>query len=691
VRVPFAALMLAAAAGAGGAQAADSAPRRLAPVVTIGRNAGTPTLELPYAISTEQPDSLRPGQRHVQLGETTLGLNGVVVADRTNPAQDPRISIRGVGARSSFGVRGIRILRDGMPLTLPDGQTPVDYMDLEDVGSVEALRGPAASLYGNAAGGVIDFRSAPFAAAPVAAQLRESYGSYNTERIAGVIDGSFSQGGYEANYGYLSSNGYRQHSNVQLTNGYGHLSAVAGGWDLGVQLMAIDEPTAENPGALTKAEVDSNPQLADPRSVLKNARKQVTQLQTGISARHAIDGDGVFSAQLYGGTRSLYNPLTFGIVNVDRVSYGGSLGAVFPGHIAGLRNTFMAGVDAQRMNDDRQNWNNCNGVPSPTVACPTIPSEKGTLTLDQNEIVSSVGPYVRDELAVAADAIVTLGLRGDWTRFEVKDHFLSDSDNSGHTTMSALSPMLGFVYKLSPLDALYANVAEGFETPTTTELANHPDGSAGINPDLKPQRSWNYEIGAKGFLSSRVQYDVALYDTEVAEELIPYEVTGGGGRVYYRNAGKTRRTGIELGMSTEAGPVELALAYSWSRNVFVEFAVDTNRYNGNAIPGVPRNVLQLAATYRYRELFATVEGVGKSTVWADDGNTASAPGYFVVNLRAGGTALFGRPWLTPVLGVSNLFGVRYVGSVAVNAALGRYYEPAPQLVYYLGLTLGVNR
>jgi iron complex outermembrane receptor protein len=668
----------------------DTAAVVLTPVVTVAREAGRSTLELPYAISSQRPDSQRPGQRHVLISDATLALNGVVVADRTNPTQDPRISIRGVGARSSFGVRGIRILRDGMPLTLPDGQTPVDYLDLEAIGRVEAMRGAASSLYGNASGGVIDFRSAPFAIDPVSGQVRASFAGYNSERITGVVSGGFARGGYEANYGYTSSDGYRAHSNVQLTNGYGHSVFGAGAWDLGVQVMGLDMPTALNPGALNRTELDTNPRQADPRSVLKDASKSVKQVQLGLSARRTIDGDGEFSAQLYGGTRNLYNPLTFAVVNVDRYSYGGSARAFFPGHLWSKLNRLTAGIDAALQNDDRQNWNNCHGVPTVTAACPVLPSAKGTLTLDQTEIVSSLGPYVRDELELSKDYILSLGVRGDWTRFTVQDHFLADSDNSGSATMSAVSPMIGFVARTSPLHSLYANIAAGFETPTATELANHEDGSAGINPDLKPQHSWNFEIGAKGVLARRFVYDLALYDTEVQEELIPYQVTGGGGRVYYRNAGQTRRYGLEVGLNSTLGPWELGVAYSWSHFRFVEFVVDTNRYNGNAVPGVPENVLQLQATYHYRTLFATAELVNKSSIWVNDANTADAPAYTTVNLRLGGTALLGRPWLQPVIGVSNLFNKSYVGSVAVNAAAGRYYEPAPTRVYYAGLTVGYN-
>ncbi|HUO52538.1 MAG TPA: TonB-dependent receptor [Gemmatimonadaceae bacterium] len=690
-----AAAALAACALPAAAQRGDSAAppardsvTRLAPVVTVARGGRRSTLDLPYAISRTRPDSARPGQRHVQLSETALALNGAVIADRTNPAQDPRVSIRGVGARSQFGVRGIRILRDGMPLTLPDGQTPIDYLDLEAIGTVEAMRGAASSLYGNASGGVIDFRTAPPPDAPLAAQVRASWAGYGSERYAGVLGGSFRDGGWDANYGYMQTDGYRAHAAMQATNGYGRMLYGAGAWSLELQTMGLDMPVALNPGALTQAELDSNPRMADPRSVLKDARKVVSQIQTGLSARRPLGDGGDFSAQFYGGTRDLYNPLTFAIVGVDRYAYGAGARATIPGHIGAGANRLTAGVDAQYQHDDRSNWANCNGLAAPTAACPSLAVEQGALTLQQTEIVSSLGPYLRDELDVADGWILSLGVRGDWTRFEVQDRFLADGDASGSTTMSAVSPMAGVVWRAAEAASLYANIAGGFETPTVTELTNQPDGSAGINEGLQPQRSWNYEIGAKGVLAGRTTYDVALYDTEVQQELIPFQAPSG--RTYYRNAGRTRRSGFELGLATAAGPVELAFTYGLSRFVFVDFAVDTNVYDGNTVPGVPEHVAQFAGTYRWRALWGTLELVAKSRVYANDANSASAPGYLVVNVRAGGSALWGKGRLQPVIGVSNLFGARYVGSVAVNAALGQYYEPAPGRVLTLGLSAGLD-
>ena len=662
---------------------------RLAPVVTVSRDVGRSVLDLPYAITSVRPDSQRPGQQHLAADQALFGLPGVVVATRTNPSQDVRIAIRGFGSRSSFGVRSVRILRDGMPLTNADGQTPLDYLDLESIGRIEVIRGTAASLYGNASGGVIDIRSAASPADNFAAQLRSEGGSYETSRFTGVIGGTFKNGSYDANVGHTSTNSYRQYSAQRLTNGYGRVLYTSGGTDFEVQAMGIDEPTAQNPGALTAAQADSAPWMADPSQLRKHARKEVRMVQTGLSARHALLGTGELFAQIYGGGRSLYNPLTFAIVRVNRGQWGGGARATVPLELFGLDHRASFGVDVQGLSDHRFNWANCNGVATPTANCVDLGKEQGALSLDQQEKVSSVGPYVRDEVQFGGRYTLSAGIRADYVKFEVDDNLPvseSNPDDSGTRTLHAWSPMVGIVAKLSPLHAAYANVSRAFETPTTTELGNQANGTGGFNPDLQPQRSTTYEIGLKGIVLSHVLYDIAGFDTEVHDELIAFEVPDGNGRTYYRNAGKTSRQGVEAAVQTDVDAFTLAASYTYSHFRFRDYTAGSVSLAGNTIPGIPAHQMQASATYHYRTLFATVEGQGKSKQYVDDANTAQAAGYGIMNLRAGGTALFGRPWLAPSIGVQNVFDHHYIASVAINAAAGKYYEPSPGRAVYAQLT-----
>ena len=433
----------------------------------------------------------------------------------------------------------------------------------------------------------------------------------------------------------------------------------------------------------------------------KAARKVVHQLQFGLSATHPVSDtrDGELFAQLYGGTRDLYNPQTFAVVDVGRVQYGGGARAILPFEL-GVRQRFSIGLDVSMQNDLRKNWANCNAVTTTNPSCPTAstnPAEKGVLQLDQRELVSSIGPYVRDELRAGDRVNLSAGVRADYIRFEVQDHFLSDGrDDSGSRVLHAVSPMGGAVVRLSAQSALYANVGTAFETPTTTELGNQPNGNAGLNFDLKPQFSTTYETGLKGSLAYRVQYDVALFQTEVRDELIPYQVPGGSGRTYTRNAGRTRRQGVELAAGSEIGPFVVSTAYTYSHFRFRDFVSTAGtQLAGNAIPGIPEQQLQASATWRFRSVYATIEGLGKSAVYVDDANSARAAGFTVYNLRYGAEALGRMAWVSPTVSVQNLFDKKYVGSVAINAAgtpaTAKFYEPAPRRTFLFGLTVGAGR
>jgi len=679
--------------------AQDTVARRLPPVVTVTRDVGRSPLDLPYAISSVRPDSLLPGQSHTLVEQTLALLPGVTVANRNNPSQDTRVSIRGFGARSAFGVRSIRVMRDGMPLTLPDGQTPIDYLDLEDVSRVESIRGTASALYGNASGGVIDLRSPTAPATPAAVQLRSWAGANGMRRTAGLFGGTAGNFSYQGSIGRTASTGYREFARQRLTNGFARVTGTVAGTDLALVGLGLDMPLALNPGALTRAQLDSSPSMADPLSIRKIARKEVHQMQVGLSGRHAIAGNGELVVQGYTGTRSLFNPLTFAVVGVDRHLGGAAARATLPVTTGAALNRVSVGVDFQRFNDARKNWANCNAVPTANASCPAVNVEKGALTLDQREIVSSIGPYVRDELEIGR-LRATAGVRADNVKFEVRDGFLTDGRNdSGERTLHAVSPMLGIAARVTPLASLYANLSSAFETPTTTELGNQADGSAGLNRDLKPQYSTTVETGVKGFLGGRVQYDLAAFQTSVRDELIPFEIPNGNGRTYFRNAGRTKRRGVEVALGTEVplpvGRATLDGSYSFSNFRFGDFRVGTNQYSDNRIPGIPEHVVQLSGTWHVRDFFFTADGAAKSRVYVNDANAAWADGFTVVNLRAGLSSITGKAWLSPVIGVQNLFDRRYVGSVAVNAsgatlAATKFYEPAPGRTWLVGLSAATS-
>jgi len=674
------------------AHAQDTAVTQLRPVlVEVARGAHRSPLDLPFAVTVQTPDSQRPGQRHLSLDETLFLIPGLTVSNRTNPSQDPRISIRGFGARSAFGVRGIRILRDGIPLTLPDGQTPVDYLDLESVGRVEVMRGSASSLYGNAGGGVVDLRTSEPPSVPVSGAVRIWNGGFGSQRFVAKASGATGSVGYQANVARTDGDGYRDYSRQRMTNGFARVSADAGSGSYALEWLGVNTPVAENPGALTRAQFDLDPRLADPLSIRKRARKAVTQSQFGATARRAGER-GEIEASAYAGTRSLDNPLTFAIVNVGRVTSGASLRAMLPFSLLDIDQRLTIGTEIQRQNDLRENFTNCNNIPPPTVptaTCPDPAVERGTLTLDQREIVSSVGSYLRDELQLGDRYVLTASARADAVRFRVKDRLINagNPDDSGSRLLDAVSPMVGILARLAPSHSAYANVSSAFETPTATELGNQPSGAAGINRDLKPQKSTTYEVGVKGVGASGLQYNASLFATGVHDELIPFDIPASGGRRYFRNAGRTSRRGAELGLGAVVRALELGASYTYANYRFIDFTVDTAHYAGNRIPGIPRQTLQASAALRTAVATFVTETTIADKMAVNDANSESSPGYAIFNARIVTSGSLGRSGAELTLGAQNLFNTRYVSSVSVNAAGGKFYEPGSQRSVYIGFTL----
>jgi len=672
--------------------AQDTTATRLEPVVVeVSRGARRPLLDLPFSVSVQTPDSGRPGQRHLSLDETLLLIPGLTVSNRNNPSQDPRISIRGFGARSAFGVRGIRVLRDGIPLTLPDGQTPVDYLDLESVGRVEVMRGSASSLYGNAGGGVIDLRTSAPPPLPVAVTCRMWQGAFNSRRYVGKIDGETDGFGYQGNVARTESDGYRDYSRQRSTNGFARLSYDDDNDAYGLEWLGVNTPVAQNPGALTRAQFEADPRTADPLSLSKRARKAVTQSQVGLTA-HRYGALAELEGAAYVGTRHLDNPLTFGIVDVGRVISGGNLRATVPISVFAADNRITLGAEAQHQNDLRLNFTNCNSVPpitTPTATCPDITQERGSVTLDQREIVSSLGSYLRDEIQLGDRFAVTAGARADAVRFRVEDKLITatNPDDSGGRLLHAVSPMAGLLAHLGDSHSAYFNVSTAFETPTATELGNQPSGAAGINQDLKPQRSVTYELGLKGVTDIGFQYNSSLFATTVHDELIPFDIPGGNGRRYYRNAGQTSRRGLELGLTYDVHALELGGAYTYANYRFVDFTVGTADYAGNRIPGIPRQTFQASATLRTKLAAFVTEANVADKMFVNDGNTESAPGYGVVNARLVSSAMWRGSGAQVTAGVQNVFDRKYISSVSVNATGGKFYEPGSQRTLFVGLSL----
>jgi iron complex outermembrane receptor protein len=620
-------------------------------------------------------------------------IPGLSSASRNNPSQDPRLSIRGFGARSAFGVRGIRVLRDGMPLTLPDGQTPLDYVSLESVGRIEVMRGSASALYGNASGGVIDLITEDPSRAALAFDVRQFLGEDAFRRSVGAFSGTSGRMSYIGDIAHLTNDGARDHSRQRATSGFGRFVYSANDNRAWISLMGLNNPLALNPGALTIEEMRADADAADPQSVRRNARKSVRQVQIGTGVSRALAG-GTVSLSAFGGSRSLDNPLPFAVVEIGRHTWGASASIDGDTRIAQRVHRWSAGAELQSMNDLRRNYAPCaDTIPrtTPSATCPDIMSERGIVTLDQRERVSSTGVYLTDQIELSRRVTASAGIRADNVRFRVEDRLISQSnpDDSGNRSLRSISPLVGVVVRTGSLNSIYANVSSAFETPTATELGNQPDGSAGINRDLDPQRSATIEAGARGFVGP-LRYDAAAFTTRVTDELVPFEIPDSNGRRYFRNAGRTTRRGAELGGDFSWGPAALMASWTYSRFRFEEFTVGGNDFSGNQIPGIAEHRVQAALKLADDRVFSVVEAEVVGPSYADDANTFRAPGYAVFHVRAGYAPLRRSPRLSLTVGIQNVLDRGYASSIAVNAARSRYFEPAPGRALFVALAAGAT-
>ncbi|MBI4513081.1 MAG: TonB-dependent receptor [Gemmatimonadetes bacterium] len=636
-------------------------------------------------------------RRTTQLGETTAGLEeplgevaGVWVNNRYNFALGSRISIRGFGSRAQFGVRGVKLLLDGIPLTLPDGQSQLNNIDLASVGRVEVIRGPASSLYGNAAGGVISFTTEEpplVLAQPELGVLWGTFGDgHDFRKYVGKVGGREGRFDYAASVSHFRTDGFRQRSESQTTV----LNTRARLWlDRSTQLSGVlniaNTPVAQNPGSLPLSLATANPDTAWPFNVRRRTGEAARQAQGGVTLRRLIGDAQEIRVSAWGLARDLDNPIPPRIIRVDRAVGGVRLETELAP--AGRRVTsLVGGIELEVQDDDRIEFQNQDGSP-------------GDTTLRQDENVRGLGAFAQGAIRVGDRWELTLGARYDRVRFDVDDRLIRviadsviDPDNSGTRTMDAFNPMVGVRLAALPWLNVYANLTRTFETPTTTELKNAPEGTGGFNPILDPQTAWGTEIGFKGTVGDRFDYAIANYCTWVSKELIPFEDTIQVGRTFFRNAGDARHCGSELQLGwLVTNGLTASVAYTWSDFKFSDFVRNDSTFDGKRIPGVPIHQAHARVVYQSPlDLYGVVEFTYSDAYFTNDANTARNPSYRLVDLRLGYAGRLGAWSLEPFLGVNNVFDARYNASVTINALGARYYEPGPGRTFYAGLKLPVQ-
>ncbi len=645
----------------------------------------TPILlgEVPFAVSVLGESALTRGKAGLSIEEALQGLPGVQVQNRYNSAVGERISIRGFGARSQFGVRGVTVLVDGIPATLPDGQSTLDHLDLGTLGRVEALRGPGSSAYGNGAGGVLRFETRRAADQPFRQDFSTIFGSNGMSRLQATANGvsgdreyilsasRFNYDGFRvnpiANDGSLYGSARRLHLNGQLRS-----PAADGEMVVTANLANLD---GENPGSLNDSLMAIGDRRSHTGSIFQQTNKKVTQGQLGFAwTGPAAAGEADISA--WGLFRNLDNPIPSAVIDLKRTA-AGVRGALRGQAGASEQLTWNLGGEYALQRDDRQNHGNDGG-------------ERAALRLDQLENVRTLAFFGQGDLRLGERARLVGGVRYDRLDFSVDDAFLSNGDDSGDRLMDAISPSIGLHVAAGPAMGLFATVGTSFESPTTTELANDPSGRGGFNPELNPQRSLSLEAGARGVSGNRFAYELSVFTTSITDALVPIEVPDID-RTFYANAGSASHQGFEAAFTLAAGGgASLRATYSYTDAVFDDYVARGNDYGGNRIPGLAPHRAEAIASLDQPGWFAELRLTRVSAIPVNDVNTAETDPYQLLDVRFElDPVRVGALDVAPVAGITNIFDTLYTASVVVNAFGRRYNEPGPGRSFYAGLRAGL--
>ena len=642
-------------------------------VVVTATRSPRPSLEIPASVDRIYEEEIGQARRQVDLSESLGRVPGITVQNRYNYAQDLQISSRGFGARATFGVRGIRLIADGIPATMPDGQGQAATFALGSAQRIEVLRGPFSSLYGNASGGVIvvETQDGP---TPPAAEAGLWLGSYDSWRAGLKYGGQWGRLNALGEASRFETDGYREHSAARRD----HLNAkfrldIGQGTSLTLVGNSLRQPDTEDPLGLTRAQFEADPRQAVAAAFLFNTRKTVEHDQAGLNLGHRIDARHRLEATVYAGQRWVEQYLGFagaapattsgGVVHLDRDFGGGALR--WFGDFDALR--LSAGAEHERMAERRKGFVNLDGV-------------AGDLRRDEDDTVESTDFYLQGEWRFAERWSAHAGVRTSRVKFRAEDFYIvpGNPDDSGRRDYSATTPVAGLLYRVSRTFSLYANLGRGFETPTFAELAHQNVGS-GLNFALQAARSRHAELGAKTLLPGIARVNLALFDIATRDEIVVDAASGG--RTTFKNAGRTERRGLELAAETvRPGPWGGQLAFTRLDATFAEtFTTGTGSVPaGNLIPGVPRRQAYAQGRYRTETFFAGIEALWRSRVAVNDANSEFAEAFSVVNLFGGLSQQRGRWRFTEYLRLDNAGDRNYAGSVIVNEANARFYEPSPR-------------
>lgn len=655
-------------------------------------------LDTPAAVSVVNGDEMRQAAPRVNLSESLGAVPGLQVQNRQNYAQDLQLSIRGFGSRSTYGVRGLRIYVDGIPATMPDGQGQTSNIDIGSVDTLEVLRGPFSALYGNSSGGVINVTSQT-GTQPPTVEASSYYGSFGTWHYGMKATGAVGDGSHAGDVDYtvstnrFTTHGYRDHSGARKNLANARLGVRINDVSKLTLLLNSVDIKANDAGGLTADEWRDNPRQS-PRGDQYNTRKDTRQTQAGLRYERQLSDQDDLSVMMYAGERETTQYQSIprapqlkpshagGVIDLTRHYQGIDTRLTHRGELL-VPVTLTAGLDYENMSERRKGYENfvmVNGAPQY--------GEQGALRRNERNLMWNVDPYLQTQWQLTDKLSLDAGVRYSSVWFDSNDYYITpgNGDDSGDACYHKWLPAGSLKYALTDAWNVYLSAGRGFETPTINELSYRADNQSGLNFGLKPSTNDTVEIGSKTRIGNGL-LTAALFQTDTDNEIVVD--SSSGGRTSYKNAGKTRRQGIELGLDQQFGESwRLKAAWTWLDATYRTNVCGDASCNGNRIPGIARNMGYASFGYQPEQgWYAGSDIRYMSDIMANDENTAKAPSWTVVGLTTGYKWSYGRMDMDLFGRVDNLFDREYVGSVIVNESNGRYYEPAPGRNYGIGLNL----
>lgn len=655
-------------------------------------------LDTPAAVSVVNGDEMRQAAPRVNLSESLGAVPGLQVQNRQNYAQDLQLSIRGFGSRSTYGVRGLRIYVDGIPATMPDYQGQTSNIDIGSVDTIEVLRGPFSALYGNSSGGVINVTSQT-GTQPPTVEASSYYGSFGTWHYGMKATGAVGDGSHAGDVDYtvstnrFTTHGYRDHSGARKNLANARLGVRINDVSKLTLLLNSVDIKANDAGGLTADEWRDNPRQS-PRGDQYNTRKNTRQTQAGLRYERQLSAQDDLSVMMYAGEREttqfqsiprapqLKPSHAGGVIDLTRHYQGIDTRLTHRGELL-VPVTLTAGLDYENMSERRKGYENfvmVNGAPQY--------GEQGALRRNERNLMWNVDPYLQTQWQLTDKLSLDAGVRYSSVWFDSNDYYITpgNGDDSGDASYHKWLPAGSLKYALTDAWNVYLSAGRGFETPTINELSYRSDNQSGLNFGLKPSTNDTVEIGSKTRIGNGL-FTAALFQTNTDNEIVVD--SSSGGRTSYKNAGKTRRQGMELGLDQQFGESwRLKAAWTWLDATYRTNVCDDASCNGNRIPGIARNMGYASFGYQPEQgWYAGSDIRYMSDIMANDENTAKAPSWTVVGLTTGYKWSYGRMDMDLFGRIDNLFDREYVGSVIVNESNGRYYEPAPGRNYGIGLNL----